>query len=371
MSKICIFYPNKANYSETFIYNQLKMLKPDYEYYGGWYPKFNKEDKPFLNFPLNKDLLRGAIKNIFPSVYHKLYNKMISKEIRKNKIEIILAEYGPVGCSIMDACKQTNTPLVVHFHGFDASEYATFEKYGSKYKRLFSVAKKIVVVSNVMEEELKKFGAPEEKFFYNPYGVDINLFEGTDPSVNPPIFACVGRFAPKKAPNLTILAFNEVHKEVNESKLIMVGNGPMLDSCKTLVNELNLNESVIFKGVLNSVEIKKILSGSRAFVQHSVRADDGDMEGTPNTILEASAMALPVVSTEHSGIKEAVVHGKTGFLVKEHDYKEMSTYMLALARDPVLCKALGANGRKHMIENYSLNFRIKRLNDLIQSSINH
>jgi glycosyltransferase involved in cell wall biosynthesis len=366
-----MFYPNKANRLETFIYSHIERLKPDHEYYGGWYPRFNKEGKTFLIFPLNINLIRGTIKKVFPYVYHKLYSKAVAQEIRNNKIAVILAEYGPLGCSIMDACQETNTSLIVHFHGFDASEYATFKKYGKSYQKLFSISKHIIVVSNAMKEELKKFGAPEEKLFYNPYGVDINLFDGTDVSVNPPIFVSVGRFIPKKAPNLTILAFNEVHKKINKAKLIMVGNGPMFKSCKELVNELNLNEFVIFKGVLFPDEIKIILSKARAYVQHSVRANDGDMEGTPNAILEASAMALPVVSTEHSGIVEAVVHGKTGYLVKEHEYLKMAEYMTTLANNPALSLELGTNGRKHIIENYSLDFRIKRLNELVQSSIDN
>lgn len=347
------------------------MLNPDFEYYGGWYPRFNKEGVEFLKFPLNNNLLRGTIKNTMPSFYHKLYNRNIVEEIRRNKINVILAQYGPLGCSIMDACYETNTPLIVHFHGFDASEYATFKKYSHSYKKLFSIAKHIIVVSNVMKEELKRLGAAEEKFFYNPYGVDINLFDGTDPEKNPPLFVYVGRFAPKKAPDLTIRAFSEVHKEIKESQLIMVGNGPLLESCKKFVSQLNLQHSVIFKGVLTPLEIKNTLSISRAFVQHSVRAIDGDMEGTPNTILEASAMCLPIVSTRHSGITEAVIHNKTGFLVKEHDYKDMARYMIILAKDPILAKVMGMNGRKHMVDNYLLSYRMNRLNALLQLMSNN
>ena len=345
------------------------MLQPDFEYYGGWYPRYNKEGNEFLRFPLSKNLLRGSIKKIFPNIYHKLYTNNIIYEIKKNKINVVLAEYGPLGCSIMDACKKTHTPLIVHFHGFDASEYATLKKYKVKYKELFSIARYIVIVSNIMKEELKNIETDEDKFFYNPYGVDIDFFEGTNPGDNPPNFISVGRFTPKKSPELTIRAFNEVHKEVKESKLIMVGNGPLLESCIKLVDELNLKESVIFKGVLNSLEVKNILATSRAFVQHSVRAIDGDMEGTPNTILEASAMALPIISTQHSGIIEAVIHNKTGFLVKEHDYNEMARYMILLAKDTCRAKEFGINARQHMIENYSLNYRISRLNELIHSVV--
>ena len=54
------------------------------------------------------------------------------------------------------------------------------------------------------------------------------------------------------------------------------------------------------------------------FLQHSVTCPiTGDEEGVPVAILEAMASGLPVVSTFHAGIPEAVVDGKTGFLVSE------------------------------------------------------
>lgn len=345
------------------------MINPDYQYYGGWYPIYDKEGLVFSSLPINNKILRIIIKRTTPHLFHKFYNRDIVKEIKKNKIDVILAQYGPTGCSIMDACNETNTPLIVHFHGFDASEYDTFKKYSTSYKRLFSIAKSIIVVSNTMKDELVRNGASLEKIFYNPCGVDTNLFKGTDPSLNPLIFVSVGRFAPKKAPDLTIMAFNEVHNEINDSKLVMVGDGPLLGRCQKLVKAFNLSDSVIFKGVLQSNQIKEVLSFGRVFVQHSVRSEDGDMEGTPVSILEASAMGLPIVSTRHSGIVEAVIHGKTGFLVKEHDYKDMAKSMISLAKQPKLVKEFGKNAREHMINNYSLNYRIERLKNLMESVV--
>ena len=110
---------------------------------------------------------------------------------------------------------------------------------------------------------------------------------------------------------------------------------------------------------------------ARAFVQHSVTAKDGDMEGTPNTILEASAMGLPIISTKHAGIKEAVIHEKTGFLVDEHDYLKMSEFMMLLVQNPELAGKLGKNPRIHMEKNYSMDYRIKVLKDLIKGSISN
>ena len=62
-------------------------------------------------------------------------------------------------------------------------------------------------------------------------------------------------------------------------------------------------------------------------MQHSITASNGDTEGLPVGILEAMATALPVISTRHSGIPEAVEDGITGFLVEEHDVRGMAERM--------------------------------------------
>jgi Glycosyl transferases group 1 len=88
------------------------------------------------------------------------------------------------------------------------------------------------------------------------------------------------------------------------------------------------------------------LRGARAFVQHSITAVDGDSEGLPNSVLEASATGIPVVSTRHAGIPEIVVDGTTGYLVDEHDVPAMVTQMERLLGDPALAATLGRAGRR-------------------------
>ena len=79
------------------------------------------------------------------------------------------------------------------------------------------------------------------------------------------------------------------------------------------------------------------------FVQHSVQPSYGDAEGTPNTILEAGAAALPVVSTKHAGIPQAVLDENTGFLVDEYDSKGMTDAMVSLFNDKTRCQSMGAS----------------------------
>ena len=123
--------------------------------------------------------------------------------------------------------------------------------------------------------------------------------------------------------------------------------------------------NIILKGVLSPERIAEELRHARCFVQHSIRSLDGDSEGSPNSILEAAASGLPVVSTLHAGIRESVIHGKTGFLVEEGDIDGMAAYMKTIANNPELAGTMGRKGREHILKNYNLEEQIEKLKSLI------
>lgn len=72
--------------------------------------------------------------------------------------------------------------------------------------------------------------------------------------------------------------------------------------------------------------------------------DTGDEEGLPVSILEAMSYGLPVISTRHAGIPEAVVEAETGFLVEEGDCYEMSNQIVTLAQSVDLRSKFGFAG---------------------------
>jgi colanic acid/amylovoran biosynthesis glycosyltransferase len=244
------------------------------------------------------------------------------------------------------------------------------QEYSSEFLRLFQISDAIVAVSKSMYNILIESGSFPNKTHLCPYGIDVDLFKLTVPSRNPLNFVCVGRFTEKKAPYLTILAFNEVLKIYPESKLIMIGGGSLVQVCKTIVESLNIQENVDFKGIMPVVEIVEELRSARAFVLHSLVTHEKDREGTPNVVIEASACGLPIVSTKHEGILDAVIHEKTGFLIKETDYLSMAKYMIELAKNEDLADELGQNGRYHILKNYNLNNSIAKLDNIIQSVLN-
>ena len=97
-----------------------------------------------------------------------------------------------------------------------------------------------------------------------------------------------------------------------------------------------------------------LLQESNVFIQHSVLTPSGDSEGTPVAILEASACGLAICSTRHAGIPDAVIEGKTGLLVDEHDVEGMASALKELASDSAATRAYGAAARKHMVEAYDV-----------------
>jgi colanic acid/amylovoran biosynthesis glycosyltransferase len=270
---------------------------------------------------------------------------------RRYRVQAVLAEYGTTGVVLMDACHSLGLPLIVHFHGYDASVREVLARNVKSYSKMFRQAGAIIAVSRAMQQKLIALGAPHEKVHYNPCGIDTAKFSGADPGSAPPILIAVGRFVEKKAPQVTLTAFSEVHRRRPEARLHMIGDGPLLDKCRELAKILAIAHVVNFLGEQPQTVVQEAMRGARCFVQHSVEAPNGDCEGTPVAILEAGATGLPVVATRHGGIPDVVIEGETGVLVDERDLEGMTEGMLRLIDDPELARRLG-QGARHRVETH-------------------
>jgi colanic acid/amylovoran biosynthesis glycosyltransferase len=175
-----------------------------------------------------------------------------------------------------------------------------------------------MVVSEVISTNLMVLGCLKEKIVVNPWAPDDFFFSLT-PQFKEPLLLAVGRFVDKKAPYYTILAYIKVVKKYLKAKLHFIGKGELDNVCKNLLKYCNLQESILFLGVLNSNEIAEYFQRALVFVQHSIIADNGDSEGTPLSILEASAAGIPIIFYKHKGIIDVLDDEVSGFLVEEYD----------------------------------------------------
>lgn len=365
--KVCIIKPNKSSYSETFIQTQIDLLEGEkHVLYGGNFPLYQPNGKFLISTWLGIAFYLIQ-KRILKKQNIAIRNKALVNYLQKNQIAVVLAEYGTVGASVAAACSMAHVPLVIHFHGVDAHRYKLLDSFRERYKQAFLYASAIVVVSGDMRNSLISLGSPEEKIELIPYGVNTSLFQQVKLSrdIN---FLFVGRLVDKKAPLTVISAFAKVAKEFPAAQLRIVGDGPLLQKAQLLVKDLGLEKNVIFTGILSRDKILSLMADTYCYVQHSVTAKDGDMEGTPNTILEASAAGLPVISTRHAGIKEAVIDGTTGFLVNEHDEEAMANKMIQIASSKTLAEQMGNAARAHMLKHYNIVQQITKLNNVLQKA---
>jgi colanic acid/amylovoran biosynthesis glycosyltransferase len=179
------------------------------------------------------------------------------------------------------------------------------------------------------------------------------------------VLVAVGRFVEKKAPHLTLLAFREAQRQIPAAKLILAGDGPLLNATKQMARALGLEESVQFLGAVQPAKVVNLLQSARAFVQHSVTAPNGDSEGTSISVLEAAATGLPVISTYHAGIADTMIHGVTSLLAPEYDVHCMAGHIAAILEQPELASRLGGNARKHVAENYSMEKSIAGISSVL------
>jgi len=366
---LCIIKPNKSSFSETFVQAHIDRLAGNkLVLYGGAFPVYDNEGNPLIKSKWG--LLSYLVqKKIFKRKSIAVRTNALKKYLLDKKVDAVFAEYGMVGAMVTEACKLANVPLVIHFHGADVYNKKTVAQYADLYQKAFSYANAFIAVSADMVEKLKELGAPADKIYNASCGVDTDAFPLLDISNSPRNFLAIGRFVEKKSPLSLINAFKLVLVQFPDAGFVMVGDGPLFSDAKNLIKTLNLETNITLTGVLDQQQIKKFMKNTRCFVQHSVTAADGDMEGTPVSILEASSSGLPVVATRHAGIKQAVVDGVTGFLVAEYDIEGMAARMSRLAESPQLAVALGKAGRQYMIENYNMNARIALLDNIIQNSI--
>jgi colanic acid/amylovoran biosynthesis glycosyltransferase len=293
-----LIFKKKPGWSETFLQTQVEQLDA--------IPIYLDE----MEFPAN------------PTWPHEL-----SELLGQRKLEACLLNYGTMAARIAPVLIQAGVRYVVHFHGVDAHRNVGMEEVHKKFPLMLRGATGVVVVSSAMQRAIEAWGVPTAKIHLNPYGIprlpeEVAVVGGARRDAH--LIVCVGRFVEKKAPYLVLTAFREVWLKNPELRLQMVGDGEFRVVCEAMVKGWSMTGAVEFLGVRDRTAVLQLMGRAAVLVQHSVTAQSGDMEGTPNTILEAAAMACPIVATRHAGISDVIPTDEFGLLVDEYDVAGMA-----------------------------------------------
>lgn len=220
---------------------------------------------------------------------------------------------------------------------------------------------------------IKIKSAPKHKITFMPNVINTNLFEPNS-SQRKQIretlhldnyfcwLAIAGFRKAKDYPNL-LKGFAKLIDIQPHAKLLILGQGPLKEEIETLIKELQLEHYVNLLGVRR--DICNIMNAADAFVMSSA------WEGTPNVLLEAHAVGLPIVATDVGGNSEVIINHKTGFIVPPKNPAALFEYMNHLMNlNEKERQLMGSYGREHIKSNYEIDSIVEQWEKIFQELLN-
>ena len=271
-----------------------------------------------------------------------------------------------------------NKPLVVTIHDIfttsSQDHWHEWTKQGNSISKITSIVAPIVekitvkiapniihTVSNTTKEDLIKFGATA-KIKVIPNGIDLSDYKISESKKEYDKYVVfIGRLVFYKNLDVIISAFVDVVKQLHNSKVLIVGDGPMRNKWEKKVMDLKLQENVKFVGYIPDNEKIRLLRRSSALVLPSF------VEGFGLVILEAFALEKPVLVANVKPLSELVCDNIDGFVLSVDNPKEWAEKLIYMLSNKEICEKMGKCGRLKVEREYSLERVVNNMENLYQS----
>jgi glycosyltransferase involved in cell wall biosynthesis len=247
---------------------------------------------------------------------------------------VLHAYFGHIGLYLLPLLERWPGAKVVSYHGADAGVDVARPAWAAAGRHMFAAADLVIARSESLLESLRALGCPPEKLALHRTGVPLEQFPARTREIPPDgawrLFqAC--RLIEKKGLWTTLEAFRRFRETWPQAHLVIAGEGPLEPALRARAAEWFPADAVEFTGFLSQPALKAQLESAHIFLHPSEIGPDGNVEGVPNSMLEAMATGLPVAATRHGGIPEALTHGRGGLLVAEKDAPALAAALLDLA----------------------------------------
>ncbi len=328
-------------------------------------------------------------KNFWPTrTFNRLTRKVFhspwwfTQAIRRHNIHLFHAHFATHAIDFIPQVKKFGLPLVVSTYGYDVSSAPrVWPYYGQHLPDLVDAATLFLAMSEDMRRDLIGLGCPADKILVHHTAVDVDRFSYKTPRSSDSRLRILTICTYQKRRGLPYLirAFAEVLKSYPQIELRIVGR-PMEQNVyaiqgekpyeqqavsrevDALVRELNLDGYVTQTGRVEYSRLVAEYHNADVFALPSVTGSfDRDKEGIPTVLLEAQATGLPVVSTRHAGIPEAVLDGQSGYLMDERDIGALAEKLCLLLAERYLRERMGMTGRKHIEKEFNIVTQVQKL----------
>ena len=226
------------------------------------------------------------------------------------------------------------TPVVVNYRGGFAGDFLARQAAWVRFS--MRRAARLIVPSGFLRAVFAEHGMAADIV---PNIVDTGRFSpGGDLAGVPPVILVARNLEPIYDNASAIRALARVRQRVPHAQLIVAGSGPEEARLKQLAASLNLEDSVRFTGRVETADMPALYRSAR------VSLNPSQVDNMPNSVLEALAAGVPVVSTRVGGVPYIVEHEKTALLVEPGAVADMAEAIVRLLTEPALAERLRVAG---------------------------
>jgi len=254
---------------------------------------------------------------------------------------------------VIAAAARPRLPLVVSLHGSDVFVAERTPAARGAARRVFARAGFVTACSADLASRAVALGAASERLEVVPYGVDVERFMPSADArsrlrresgigADVPLLVAAGRLVRKKGFEYLIDAMRLVPAP---AQLAIAGGGDLAAELRARAADAGVADRVRFLGDVTQDTVAGWFAAADVAVVPSVRDDSGNVDGLPNTVLEALASATPVVATAAGGIGSVIAPGATGVLVPERDPAALARAIADLLADPARRAVIGGAAR--------------------------
>ncbi|AHK45538.1 MULTISPECIES: glycosyltransferase family 4 protein [Ensifer] len=221
-------------------------------------------------------------------------------------------------------------------------------------------------------EHLQSLTSQKARVHLSYHGLDLERFprfdgehssrDGSD-EADPVRIVSVGRAVGKKGYDVLLQALALLPEDLHW-RFEHIGAGELTAKLKVLGSELGISDRIAWKGALDQTDVLAHYRTSDIFALACRVTADGDRDGLPNVLVEASSQRLACVSTAISGVPELLVDGENGRIVLSEDAKALSLALEQLIRDPEGRRRLGAAAEKRVRAHFDHHSSIEQLTTL-------
>ncbi len=284
----------------------------------------------------------------------------------KEKVEFVQATHGFASyIAAWSLKKLLGLPYFVWAYGLDILAMQKSKMLYYFVKRIYKEACGGIANSKFTKQEMSRLGLPQEKISVVYPGVDGSYFkpglavEKVRKKYHIPaekkILLSVSRLVSRKGFDLVIRALPTILEKFPHTIYLLGGKGPDEARLRTMVTKSSdpkIQEAVKFIGFVPDQDLPSLYNLADVFLMPSRQINE-DVEGFGMVFLEANACECPVIGGKSGGIPEAIIDGKTGFLVDPGDPQDLASKVIKLLSDDTLRKRMGQIGRQRVLKEFN------------------